>query len=175
MRVFRFAFVSLVGMVALGLTAALAQYPSPNGNVTGTPTNPNPGTGATVQLTITATTVSGAIDPNAACTAAIASQPGTGASVAPTSFTTGSDGRAVLTVQTGSASGQLKINVVCGSRTAGIVLAVGAPPSAPNTGTGRASDVQSGRSWQMAVIPLLALGVMLGTFGLRRSARRFRR
>ena len=174
MTTFRLVLVSLVALMAFGASAAFAQYPNPNGNVTGTPSNPNPGTGTTVQLTITATTASGAVDANAACTSAIASQPGTGASVAPASFTTGSDGRAVLTVQSGSASGQLKINVVCGSRAAGVVLAVGAPPTAPNTGTA-GQESQSERGWLFIAIPLLAVVAALGVLGLRKTATRDQR
>jgi len=145
MRTLRVALLCLSGLVALSVGVALAQYPTPEGNVTATPSDPNPGVEATIQLTVTATTATGGGAAGASCTAAISSQPGTGASVSPTTFVTGSNGQAVLTVQTGSASGQLRLSIVCGARTAAITLPVGAPPAPPATGTGIES--RPGTAW----------------------------
>lgn len=168
----RVALLCLTGIVALGAGVALGQYPQPGGNVTATPSNPNPAVGATVQLTVTATTATGAVDPNVSCTAAISSQPGTGASVSPTTFTTGSNGQAVLTIQTGSASGQLGLSVVCGARTTAITLPVGAPPAAPATGMG--TEPRSLQGWDsgMRTMALAGLAMVLTLVGVWKFARR---
>ncbi len=144
MRTLRVALLCLSGLVALSVGVALAQYPRLRERHSDT-VDPNPGVEATIQLTVTATPARGGAAAGASCTAAISSQPGTGASVSPTSFVTGSNGQAVLTVQTGSASGQLRLSIVCGARTAAITLPVGAPPAPPATGTGIES--RPGTAW----------------------------
>ncbi len=172
MRGLSVALVGLVCLAALGSGSALAQYPPPNGNCTVTPSDPNPGTGATIQLTVTATKGSGETDPGAAGKAVLVSQPGTGASVAPGTFTTGPDGRAVLTVQTGSAPGQLSVNVDCGvDRVAGVRIPVGVPPTPPSTGTGTSSS----SSLPLAPVWLLGSVLLLGGIGARLAVRRARR
>jgi hypothetical protein len=154
--------IAIVAVAALGAGTALAQYPPPGGNIT-TSTAGN-------QLTVTVSTQSGAPSPNVVCVASVGSQPGTGASVSPTNFTTNAQGRAVLNVTPGSGTGQVRIDIACGTLSASAVLPVGAQPAPPSTGSGGEDSSSSG-------LPLalfggaLALAAVAGLAGYRRLSR----
>jgi len=160
-------------VVALGAGAAVAQYPAPGGNVTTTVGTGNPSTGSSTAVTVTVADSAGVFAPGVECTARVGSQPGSGASVRPTAFTTDAAGAGLLTVTTGDSPGQVRIDITCGqiSATASIPvggLAPGFVPAPPNTGTGTASG-DSGVPVAAVAALTLVLVVGAGSVGFRRG------
>lgn len=156
--------------LALGATAALAQYPPPAGNIAVVPTDPDPPVGGETPFTIKLLSQAGVNESGTVCSARVASQPGAGAFVVPESFVTAVDGSANLTLHSGSAAGEVKVEVKCGEHTALATFAVGStnesapagapqlPPLPPATGESTSRDSSS--------LPLAALFTIVGAAGL---------
>lgn len=171
-----------VASLALGATSALAQYPPPAGNIAVVPTTPNPPVGGETPFSIKLLSQAGVNESGTVCSARVASQPGAGAFVVPESFVTAADGSASLTLHSGSAAGEVKVEVKCGEHTALATFAVGSknesapvpgaapqvPPLPPATGESTSRDGSS--------MPLAALFTAVGAAGLASvfGARRLR-
>jgi hypothetical protein len=163
----------VAGALALGMTAAIAQYPPPGGSIFLIASVPSPTVNSESSFTVRLVASDGSAADSVACTAVIASQPGTGASVSPGSFTTASDGTATLNIQSGNTAGDVTVSVACGQISALATLTVVSGSSAgdplpPNTGQGVATGdngMPSSPGW-------LALGVIAAaaaTFGIKRA------
>jgi hypothetical protein len=134
---FRPLLLTTAAVLALGASQVYAQYPPPAGNVVVSPAGPNPGVNGQTTFAVTVQSEAGAPAANVNCTASIASQPGSDASVFPTSFTTDGSGKANLTLKAGSSAGPVTVAVRCGELNATAVIAVGAGvPLPPDTGVG---------------------------------------
>ncbi|MGE5597276.1 MAG: hypothetical protein ACM3S1_14725, partial [Hyphomicrobiales bacterium] len=184
MRFLTAVLASAAMLGALAVAPAFAQYPPPGEPITITPSNATPAVGQTITLQIQVNQqqaaaignqgggviLASAMKPGAAtgpqaqaglqvvaCTAGVTG--GAGATVTPTSFNTDAQGRAELSLYTGTQPGTLTVGVTCGSNSAQILVQVGAAtptvtatapgvevtgtppgggatPQAPNTGTG---------------------------------------
>jgi len=160
----------ILGAVFAGLggSIALAQYPAPGGNILLTPSNPTPPTGSSISVAVTVRDAAGQPIGQTNCTAAVAAQPGSGAAVLPASFQTGATGQATLSVQTGDAAGELRIQVNCGTiSTAGVVQVTAGTsaqptpdtaPKPPATGTGGDDSGTTPVLWLVVVPGILLLG-----------------
>ncbi|TAK71534.1 MAG: hypothetical protein EPO22_01140 [Dehalococcoidia bacterium] len=117
-------------MAVRGGGAAHAQYPQPSGSVAVTAAATNVTVGGSVAITATVRDANGDVLANESCTLAIASQPGTGASVSPTSAETDANGVVEATVDVGSTTGFVVVRVTCGD-IAGSVTVVASAAVAP--------------------------------------------
>lgn len=164
---------------ALGAGQVLAQYPPPGGGIT-VAVAPNPSLNGQTPFTVRVADHQGVAAANVECTAGIASQPGSGAEVFPSSFTTAADGSAALTLKSGDTAGEVKVVVNCGQLTATAAVPVGAAPAPSNPGSGNPlppatgdSVARESRHLQVySVGALLLVTVAAGGFALNlRSAR----
>ena len=104
----------LAAILALvGSSAVMAQYPTPIGNISQTVSETEPEAGSTVSVTVSVTGIEGEAVEGASCTARVREQPGSGATVEPTTFTVGASGRATLDVTAGDTAGTVQISVRC--------------------------------------------------------------
>jgi hypothetical protein len=154
----------VIALAAVGLGAAssaLAQYPQPAGSCTVSFSPSNPAPNSTVTVTVSVLTNQGGPASGVQGTASVSG--GSGASITPT-FTTGADGKATLTLQTGSSVANLTVSVVCGAANTSAVLGVGATqqPGPPSTGQGSAAGDSSSFpvAWAAALVAAVAI---LGT------------
>lgn len=156
---------ALIAVLAAALLAAIAtpvaaQYPTPIGSCTvgaGTGSAP-PNT--TITFTVTVLQADGTTPAaGVSGTASIISQPGQGASILNPNYTTGSDGKASIQVQTGNTAGQITIGVTCGSLSANGLISVvaGATPRPPVTGAGVAGPGGSDYTALWFILPLAGL------------------
>ena len=168
-----------------------AQYPQPTGSVAVTAAQTNVTVGGSVAITATLRDLNGAAVANQACTLSIASQPGTGASVAPTSAQTNANGVVNATVSVGTTPGLVTVHVTCGGVAGAITIvasavatptalpaatpASGFPPQSgvelPNTGAG-ATGSSSGLAARIGVG--VAIVLLLGGAEAVREYRRRR-
>lgn len=127
--------LSGAALAAIGLTAAVAQYPQPQGAITVSVDNPNPLPGQSTGFSVLVVDSTGAGVGGRECTAAVTSQPGSDASVAPASFVTGTDGSANLTLSQGSVAGEVAVTVTCGELSASTLFGTGRglPPADDGT------------------------------------------
>lgn len=164
--------ISATAALALGAGQALAQYPPPAGNIVTTVSNPNPAIGGESAFTVTVQSEAGVPAANVNCTASIASQPGSDATVVPSTFTTDSLGKADLTLKTGSTPGQVTVAMKCGELSATTVVSVGSgAPLPPDTGLGATANENGGGidlTWAVAGVTGLFL-VAGGAVAYRRS------
>lgn len=161
----RMLALTAASLLALGLGQAVAQYPPPIGNIVAQPANPTPGLNQTSPLQVTVQSEAGVPAANVACSANVAAQPGSDASVLPASFTTDESGKATLSVTTGSMAGEVKVAVDCGALSVLAVLQVqggtadSGVPGPPNTGTGpAATDGPAPAAIWLAAAAVVALG-----------------
>lgn len=164
----------VAALAALGLTAATAQYPAPQGSCSVSAGSATAPANTTVSFTVTVLTGDGAPAAGVEGVASIISQPGSGATVVNPNYTTGTDGKAIIQVQTGDTAGQITLGVTCGTLNASsivsVVAGVQAPtPKPPVTGDGSASgDSNATLAWGAAG----ALAVLLTGAGALTVARR---
>jgi hypothetical protein len=183
---------AIVAMMAVA--PAAAQYPPPTGSVAVAVSDQTPGVGETVTVDVVVSATQAAVPgggghdilasvakpaaltqaPPYACTSSVAG--GSGATVTPTSFNTDAQGKATLSVFTGTQPGQLTVSVKCGELSSQVILTVGGggatgtPPSsgggqtpvpgAPNTGLGGGSTGSS------SPIAWIVIGVGAGMLAL---------
>lgn len=172
--------LSLGAGLALGLFAqAWAQYPPVTGNVVLAAEDTAPGLDEEIAVTAAVQDESGSPVAGVECTFSIAQQPGEDASVAPGPFTTDASGNVSTTLDTGSATGTIVVEAVCGELSGLVSVAAGvaaappasipaAPPaSLPETGSGAEGG---GTGWAMWA--LIAAGVVVGLGGLAVAWRR---
>lgn len=127
--------LSGVALAALGLTAAVAQYPQPQGAITVSVDNPNPLPGQSTGFSVLVVDSTGAGVGGRECTAAVTSQPGSDASVAPAAFVTGADGSANLTLSQGSVAGEVAVTVTCGELSTSALFGTGRGLPPADSGT----------------------------------------
>ena len=145
----------LIGVLAVP-TANAQIYPQPSGYCVVSLSDPLPPVDAEVTLTITAADNAGNPIVGESGDMSIVQQPGDSAYLAPSSYTTGANGTADVTLYTGSEPGLIRITSPCGPAQVVANVNVGQPPGPPSTGTGL--DDASGAS-----TPLFAGLVLLGT------------
>ncbi len=173
MRHLRVLAILAMVLVALPAGAAFAQYPAPLGacSVSGSTADVQPNSIAT--FTVTVQTGNGQAAPGVAGTVTIASGNGT---VQTPTFTSGSDGKATISVLTGANPGNITLNVTCGALQTSSVVRVASPavapfiPKPPDTGFG-SEDSGNGFSmlWIAGAIAALSLGT--GTVAYARKRR----
>lgn len=135
------ALVVALALSALGLGSASAQiYPAPNGYCLLSLSGAFPPLGSTVELVVTAADNAGNPLPNLSGSAQIVEQPGTSATLTPSTFTTGADGTATMQLYTGTTPGVVRVSSLCGDIEVGTNLLIGTPPAPPPTGEGPASN-----------------------------------
>ena len=157
-------------VLALPVSAALAQYPPAGGNVTVTTSDPNPDTGATVNIPVAVLDATSGPVADAACTATVSSQPGSDASVSPPSFTTDSEGKATLSLSTGSSNGAVTVEVSCGDLDATVTVPIGSI-SPPDTGAGLSSSEERG-GFNLALLLLVVPALGAAGIATARVSRR---
>ena len=199
-RILALLVTAVAASVTLAVPAA-AQYPAPQEPITISVSNPNPGVGETVTINIV---ISGnqarAIDGDASgplfvsarkpspamlqalafqqsapytCTSAVSG--GSGATVNPTNFTTDDEGRASLSLFTGTQPGLLTVSVQCGSLSSQVVIPVGGaatPPAPPATGFGPGPSEGSsipGFAWLLIPAAIGVAGVTWASYARRRK------
>lgn len=164
---YRAIVLALFAVVGLGAGIALAQYPPPAGSgITVTPQNPNPPVGSNVQVTVVvregtgSQIVSGGSQGQVlaalptAYTATVSG--GSGATVSPASGTTDAQGRATLTVFTGTVAATLTVKVTTPAGLTGqATLFVGTAPAPPATGNAGFTEGSS-----FPTLPVAALGAV---------------
>jgi hypothetical protein len=123
MRAIRLIALSVASVLALSVSAAFAQYPAPAGSVGISLSTANPQVGSTVDATVRIIGPGGSTLGGASCSASVSG--GTGASVSPAEFTTGPDGSAALSVNTGSSAGQITVTVNCNVGGTNVVITTG--------------------------------------------------
>lgn len=164
------AIAVLLLMATLHSGTARAQYPTPSGSVTVAVAQTTVPVGQRVAITATLRDVGGTLLASHSCTLSIASQPGTDASVTPTSANTDAAGVVAATVYVGTAPGTIEVRVTCGSVTGAVSVVAGAsvqpsaPPASgvelPNTGSGAGSGSRGTDTTMVfsVVAALLVLG-----------------
>jgi hypothetical protein len=115
----RHVLVAVLAVVGVGLSSPLpeptsAQYPPPAGTVALAASDIAPAVGDTVSIAATITNAAGDPAAGAVCTFAIASQPGSDASVEPGPVTTNTDGVAATVLHVGSTEGTIVVEATCG-------------------------------------------------------------
>lgn len=137
-------------LLALVVTSASAQYPSPEEPISVELSDPEPGVGETITLNIVVQNPDAAAErlegprfvlaggphdafslattasqqgPPFSCTSDVTG--GQGATVSPEQFETDSEGRASLELFTGTAPGTLTVSIVCGDLSTQVVVPVG--------------------------------------------------
>jgi hypothetical protein len=169
------AFAVLLFTVASFSGVARAQYPTPSGNLTVGVSQTTAGLGQTVTVTATLRDVNGAVLASHSCVLSVVSQPGTDASVAPSSANTDANGSVTAPVNVGTTPGTIVVRVTCGSVTstvgvvAGAAVTSGQPPASsvelPNTGSGAMAG--SGESDTTMLLGSAVLMLVLGSIALR--------
>ena len=148
MRIITSAGIVITAMLAMAVAGggtAHAQYPQPSGSVAVTAAATNTTVGGSVVITATVRNVYGDEVADESCTLAIASQPGTGASVSPTSAETDATGAVHATVAVGSTPGFVVVRVTCGDVAGAITVvasAAVAPTATPALGQAPASAIE---------------------------------
>jgi hypothetical protein len=139
-----------------------------------------PNAEANINVTVFVTDVLGSSVVGAECTFAIASQPGTDATVDPGPVTSDSGGRVDTTLYTGSTSGTIELEVSCGDVSDTVTLDVGGlgpesgggntggeatepPASFPESGTGGFVGTDSAKTMLIAL--LAGVGLVLAGAG----------
>lgn len=131
------ALVVALALGALGPRTASAQiYPAPNGYCLLALSSAFPPVGSTVELVVTAADNAGNPLPNLTGSAQIVEQPGTSATLTPSTFTTGTDGTATMQLYTGTTPGVVRVSSLCGDIEVATNLLIGTPPAPPPTGEG---------------------------------------
>ncbi len=128
MRTITSVGVIITAMLLMAVTrsgAAHAQYPQPSGSVAVSAEHSNVTVGGSVEIRATVRDANGRALANQSCTLAVASQPGTGASVNPTSGKTDAKGVIEAEVSVGSTPGFVVVRVTCGSVAGSITLVAG--------------------------------------------------
>ncbi len=151
------AVLALLLTTALWADSAAAQYPPPTGNLVLEASSTSPSTGGAVSITATARDPNGAAVAGLACTFAIASQPGTSASVDPGPVMSDVNGAATTTLYVGDTPGTIVVDSKCGDLSALVSVVAGAEAGAvqlPATGTG----LDSSGTWSLSTLALI-LGV----------------
>lgn len=172
--------ISLIAaaLAALGLTAATAQYPAPQGSCSVSAGSATAPANTTISFTVTVLTGDGAPAAGVQGVASIISQPGSGATIVNPNYTTGADGKAVIQVQSGDTAGQITLGVTCGTLSASsivsVVAGVTAPtPKPPVTGDGAsAGGSDAPMAWGLAgALAVIVAGAGAGaiTFARRRG------
>ncbi len=176
---------ALAALVATGLWvlaagSAGAQYPPNPTSAALAVDNATPSTGGSVSVAVLVLDASSAPTANVGCNFSIVSQPGTDASVSPSSGATNAQGVATTTLHVGSRPGAIVVGAQCGSAagTVSVVASAAAAPPAslpggptlPASGTGPGGS--SGRD--MIVLVSLALLTLSG-FSMFYLARRRRK
>ena len=167
-----FVAISLgVGLVLGLVTQAWAQYPPPGGTVVLAATDTSAVLGEEVGVTATVQDANGVPASGVECTFSIADQPGNDASVDAGPVTTDAAGNVSSTLNTGSAAGDIVVEVTCGELSAQVSVVAGteaAPPASfPETG---AETDAGGVSW--AFWALIAAGLAVGLSALAFAWRR---
>jgi hypothetical protein len=162
-RTIRMLLVSIGILGGLAFESVAAQYPGNATTVGVTASTTSPAPGSVVSVRVLPRRADGATIAGQQCTASIAAQPGTSASVTPSSFTTAADGSAVLSLSAGDQAGEVRLAVACGNATTAAIFFVGgqAPPAPPATGVGLESGSR-GTSWEFLA---LAAGLMVAAAG----------
>lgn len=167
--------LALVAVLAAALFAVLAtpvsaQYPTPIGACTITAATGSAPPNSTLTFTVTVLQSDGVTPASGVSgVASIISQPGQGATITNPNYTTNSEGKASIQVQTGNTAGSITVGVTCGNLTANTIVSVvaGATPRPPVTGSGAASD-GSGSMLPWLLVPLAVAGAAAGAVALRR-------
>lgn len=195
MRTITSVGIIITAMLLVAMTrggAAHAQYPQPTGSVAVTAAASNVTVDGSVAITATLRDLNGGVLANESCTLAIASQPGTGASVSPTSGETDANGAVHATVSVGSTPGFVVVRVTCDGLAGAVTVVASAavvptPPSAaggpagvgkppasgielPNTGSGSNSGA-SARGTRIGVGAAIFL-LIVGAQAVRTYRRR---
>ncbi len=155
------AIVLALALGGLGLDRATAQiYPAPNGYCVLSLSTAFPALGATVELVVTAADNAGNPLPNLTGTVRIVEQPGTSATLTPSTFTTGADGTATMQLHTGSTPGVVRVSSLCGDIEVGTNLLIGNPPAPPPTGEGTESRAMNGAAAVTTLTGIAALALL---------------
>lgn len=124
--------VSGLGLSLLAATTVNAEYPPNPTSAALAVDNVTPPTGGSASVAVSVLDASGAPVADVACNFSVVSQPGTDASVDPSSGTTNAQGVATTTLHAGSTPGSIVVTAQCGSAASTIsVLAAAQAPAAP--------------------------------------------
>ena len=156
------------GWIASASSVHAQSYPPPVGNCVFVPSNANPGLNQDVVMTLIWTDTGGTPLAAQAVTVGIASQPGTGAKLAPGQAITGADGTATFTLNTGPTAGVIALTANCGTIQTQVQAPIGQPPLPPNTGTA-GTLTESGLPAASALLATITLaGLAFGAVVLAR-------
>jgi hypothetical protein len=167
-----------IGLVAITAGSAHADYPPTSAaSIVVAATSPTVAPGGTTPIAAVVQDSTGSRVAGTLCSFAIASQPGSDASVADARATTNSNGIATTTLNVGSTPGSIVVNAQCGTISSATTVVAGASVSPaparaglPSTGTGTGTDGSA------SAMVWLVLGLMaftgLGALHLARRAGR---
>lgn len=177
-----FTKLIIAGTIAAGVLFAaspqagsvLAQYPAPQGSCVVTTTATTATSADNVTVTVIVRDANGKPVPNMPVTLAVTKQPGTGATVTPTSATTNSAGMVTGTLKVGTATGAVEVtatptDVSCRASVVAGSGEVAAQVALPNTGDGGSSATNS---TGLLALTVLGAGVAAAGIGLRRREQR---
>ena len=172
MRYVQVALLIILALASLPVGAVLAQYPEPAGVCTVTPTALDVAPDSVIDLIVTVLDGNGKPIPGVQGSAEITSQPGQGAVLLVSAFTTNATGNATISVRTGSALGNIGLRLKCGplETVAGVRVGPGALPKPPATGMG--GDERS--LVDLSVVAVGSLALLLAGSGTLALARRRR-
>ncbi len=119
--------------------------------------------------TLTITVLDASLNPvaDAACTVSVSDQPGTTASVSPTSVTTDVNGEAEVTLNVGSTVGTVEVTADCGDNGSQVLAVEVVVAGLPPTGVGAADGGMNAGLWAIIGLVLAAAAAGLALSGWR--------
>jgi hypothetical protein len=153
-------------LAVAAISTASAQYPPPTGNCVVTASATATETGDGVTITVTVRDIEGNPVAGELVSLGVESQPGSGASITPTSATTGADGTVHATLNVGTDPGTVVVvalaeDVACRATVGVAGGEVAGEITLPNTGSGLADGTNLGG----LIIALIIAGALLFVAG----------